>query len=455
MSVSQPSNCLSIDLSGLPQGTAEAFQSFAAFVGEGPGGGDSEAFAAFETGLQKQLMELGRAVLRKCAEDRDENDGPIHRDGRVFYRSTEPTSKTIHTLFGPVKFFRSLYRSPGSPSFSPVDESLGLFDKYLTGPAARSALMILCHCTPTDGAEIFERLGGMIPSSSSLKRLLTKAGKRWKEKEEAAMDTIREAETVPEEAVSCAVSLDGVMVPLRPDGDEEACWREASSGTISFHSADGTRLKTLNIGRMPEAGKATLKAQLADEVAHVRKARPDLKMVAVADAAPDNWTFLGKIRPDEQVVDFFHACEHLATVADHAVATDWYDKHRAVLRDAAAGVDKVIRAIRYLLDKATTKTAVTVLGRELRFFRKHRRRMRYASLKAKGYTIGSGVVEAANKVLVNQRMKRAGMRWSIEGGQNVLTFRALMMSGRFDAAWQAMTETCAANDNQTSTTIAA
>ena len=56
-------------------------------------------------------------------------------------------------------------------------------------------------------------------------------------------------------------------------------------------------------------------------------------------------------------------------------------------------------------------------------------------MRARDY--GSGVVEAANKVLVNQRMKRA--RWSVDGGQNVLTFRALMMSGRFDAAWQAMT----------------
>ena len=67
--------------------------------------------------------------------------------------------------------------------------------------------------------------------------------------------------------------------------------------------------------------------------------------------------------------------------------------------------------------------------------------MRYASLKARDYMIGSGVVEAANKVLVNQRMKRA--RWSVDGGQNVLTFRA--MSGRFDAAWQAIPG--GANDN--------
>ncbi len=95
------------------------------------------------------------------------------------------------------------------------------------------------------------------------------------------------------------------------------------------------------------------------------------------------------------------------------VATDWYDKYRAVLRDDANGIDKVIRAIRHLRDKATTTTALKDLERELKFFRKHKRRMRYASLNARGYAIGSGVVEAANKVLVNQRMKRAGMRWSM------------------------------------------
>ena len=183
--------------------------------------------------------------------------------------------------------------------------------------------------------------------------------------------------------------------------------------------------------------------------------RPDLQIVAVADAAADNWTFLEKLRPDEQVVDFFHACEHLSDVADHAVATDWYDKYRAVLRDDANGIDKVIRAIRHLRDKATTTAALKDLERELKFFRKHKRRMRYASLNAKGYAIGSGVVEAANKVLVNQRMKRAGMRWSIEGGQNVLTFRALIRSGRFDLAWQAMVGVPAANDNQEITVLAA
>ena len=357
MSVSQSSNGLSIDLSKLSpvaaeavrtfasivekgSATAKAFGSFAAFVKEGAEREGPEAFADFEVGLEKRVAALCQAVVGKYIEDRDERGGPIRKDDKVFYRAAR-TQKTIHTLFGPVRYFRT--RSE-KESFSPVDNDLGLVDGYLTNPAAYRALLVLDHCTSRETAKLFGELGGMSPSSSHLKRLLETTGSLWKEKGKEAMDNIREAETVPEEAVSCAVSLDGVMVSIRPDGDEEACWREASCGTVSFQDAEGNRLKTLSFGRMPEAGKETLKAQLAEEVAHIRKVRPDLQLVAVADAAPDNWTFLDRLRPDERAVDFFHACEHLNEISDHAVASNWYEKYRAVLLDDVDGIDKVIRA---------------------------------------------------------------------------------------------------------------
>ena len=115
-----------------------------------------------------------------------------------------------------------------------------------------------------------------------------------------------DAECVPHEAVSASVSLDGVMVPLGEDGRAEASWREAACGTVSFHDARGERLKTLYLGRMPESGKVTLKAQLASEVAHI-KLRPDVRIVAIADAAADNWTFLETLSPETEVIDFWHA----------------------------------------------------------------------------------------------------------------------------------------------------
>ncbi len=45
------------------------------------------------------------------------------------------------------------------------------------------------------------------------------------------------------------------------------------------------------------------------------------------------------------------------------------------------------------------------------------------------------------KTLVTQRLKRSGMRWGIDGGQAILTFRALAQSDRFDSAWRLLAQT--------------
>ena len=272
----------------------------------------------------------------------------------------------------------------------------------------------------------------------------------WESLGPETLGSIREAEGIPQDATTASVSLDGVMVPLRPgeDGRAKASWREAACGTVSFHDAEGKRLKTLYLGPMPESGKLTLKAQLASEVAHIRRARPEIGIVAIADGAADNWTFLETLSPETEVIDFWHACEHLQTASDHAVAPGWFEKYREILRHDPRGVAKVIRALRHLRDAAAAPDRAET-ERELAFFRKHRHRMRYHALKEEGIAIGSGVVEAANKTLVTQRMKRSGMRWRIVGGQAVLTFRALIKSGRFERAWKALisaTDT-PANDN--------
>ena len=81
------------------------------------------------------------------------------------------------------------------------------------------------------------------------------------------------------------------------------------------------------------------------------------------------------------------------------------------------------------------------IGTELAYFRTHRHKMRYAHTKAQHLPIGSGVVEAACKTLVTQRMKRSGMRWRHDGGQAILTFRSLVQSERFEHGWQLLAET--------------
>jgi len=109
-----------------------------------------------------------------------------------------------------------------------------------------------------------------------------------------------------------------------------------------------------------------------------------------------------------------------------------FKRLRLLLRDHEEGVSKVINVLTYQSSKHHRRKKLKV---ELRYFRRNRHRMNYLRLQDLNLPIGSGVVEAANKTLVTVRMKRAGSRWAIQGGQAVLTFRALAKSARFDPAW--------------------
>ena len=119
-------------------------------------------------------------------------------------------------------------------------------------------------------------------------------------------------------------------------------------------------------------------------------------------------------------------------------ALSQFSKYRHVLRDDPDGVERVIRALAYLRSCHPRRQR---LATELNYFRSHRHRMRYAEVAEQALPIGSGVVEAACKTLVTQRMKRSGMRWRHEGGQAILTLHALIQSGRFDAGWVLLSRT--------------
>jgi hypothetical protein len=314
--------------------------------------------------------------------------------------------------------------------------------------------------TPQQGQELFERMGNMSPSKSSLTRLPKALHERYELQGEAFEQTLREATVIPQEAVSIAVSLDGVLVPMNDGGGVEtrqraadagkltkgpAGYREAGCATVSFCDGEGELISAIRFGRMPEFKKGTLKALLSAEVQHIVARAPHLEVVKLADGAEDNWSYLSSsaLPRGPECLDFYHAAEHL----NAALATAYGDgsvkarrrfaELRHVLLEEGDGVDKVIAALGYLERKTKSKS----IARERRYFRTNRDRMRYAELEARGLPIGSGVVEAACKTLVAQRMKNSGMRWSHQGGQAILNLRGWAQSGRFDAAWALLAST--------------
>ena len=71
----------------------------------------------------------------------------------------------------------------------------------------------------------------------------------------------------------------------------------------------------------------------------------------------------------------------------------------------------------------------------LTYFRNQHHRMHYAAYQRQHFPIASGVMEAACKTLVTQRLKGSGMAWTMAGGQAILTLRSLLQSDRWAQAW--------------------
>jgi hypothetical protein len=74
------------------------------------------------------------------------------------------------------------------------------------------------------------------------------------------------------------------------------------------------------------------------------------------------------------------------------------------------------------------------------YMENNRKRITYKTFKQKGYYIGSGAIESGNKMVIGQRMKQAGMRWGISGGQYIAALRAKYESNKWDDVVKAVNE---------------
>jgi hypothetical protein len=422
------------------------------------------SFADFEREVHERMMEAERDIVAAEMARLDVDADAVVIDGKV-HRRVLRQSQTYMTSAGEVVVERTLYKDRADAEgrcVSPMDLTLGVIGDFWTPRAAQQALWVVTQMTPKKAAELFERVGNMDPSKSSLDRLPKVLSERWEENREVFESALRDGLEIPEGTVSIAVSLDGVLAPIdgansptevRARAVEEgrlskgpAGYREASCATVSFCDDKGDLLGAIRLARAPEAKKKLLKEMLSAEIAAVLERKPGLKLVKVADGAADNWQYLSSdaLPVGEEAVDFFHASEHLHAAIAEAYGDGTretrhrYEVLRDTLRDEEDGIDKIIRALKHLSTKHVRKT---VIARELAYFRKHKKRMRYFELQSKGFMIGSGIVEAACKTLVTQRLKQSGMRWSTGGAQAILTPRGWDQSERFDQAWALLAAT--------------
>ena len=175
---------------------------------------------------------------------------------------------------------------------------------------------------------------------------------------------------------------------------------------------------------------------------YLSKLRLDMadQVLFVADGARWIWNRVPEMLRDlgislikaYELVDFYHAVEHLGKVAacrktwSPSKKKRWIKKHRKLLK--AGKIDQVIAAINSLCRGRLSKE----YRRERDYFVRNRNRMAYHTIAEKKLPIGSGAMESAIRRVVNLRLKGAGIYWCHQTAEAMLMLRSYFKSGRWN-----------------------
>lgn len=167
------------------------------------------------------------------------------------------------------------------------------------------------------------------------------------------------------------------------------------------------------------------------------------RWIALSDGGAGLDAFLDVNFPRAQrILDFWHAAQHLAELAtayhgdDPLAAEDLFADWRHQLRHE--GGKLLLRTLLNLYVQDRSQAVQEVHRRLLEYVRGNIHRMDYPTYAAKGWQIGSGPVESACKMVINQRLCQGGMRWGEPGADAMCHLRALYRSesAQWDAYWK-------------------
>jgi hypothetical protein len=369
-------------------------------------------------------------------------------------------SRSIHvnTIFGKVHLKRSYYYHHASKTGRcPLDETLGLEGNYT--PALTRIICRVASMTPSfeQGSGDLSAIAGITVNSRQFGRLSKVVAPGLKE----ALETI----TVPEKALEKEIPIlyvqcDGTGTPMRKDelkgrkgkqADGSSKTREAKLGCVftqTLTDIDGKPIRDSNstsyVGTYDRCRDI---ATLLHQEAQRRGLGHAKEIVYLGDGAAWIWNNCRLTFPNAiQILDFYHANEYVMEIAtqihpeDKEQAQDLYHKWKKSMK--ASSPEKLIKEAREHLDQHPewNESRREIIESKISYLESHAKRTNYGEYRAKGYFIGSGVIEAGCKTVVGGRLKQSGMFWSKSGAENILGMRCLFLGQDFDRVWKKRSE---------------
>src|SRR6266849_3654868 len=320
-------------------------------------------------------------------------------------------------------------------AFSPLDEELGLLGGGLT-PRGEETLVRLASWMPFEPArELLQDLVGMRVSKATARRVTLATGQAQLSVCEVEGERLKqELPQAPAGAEKQALSGDGAMVHLV--GGEWAEVKTVALGEVTRNKRGEVCTQGLSyFSRLSDAASF-------EEAALVEMHRRGLERATAVCAVQDGAEWLQGLvdyhRADAvRILDFAHAAEYINEIGQAVQAaggrlpTTWLEG--VLHRLKHQGPQRVLNHLGWLAARYPSP----LMQENLAYLQKREVHMQYPTYQAAGWPIGSGSVESANKLVVEARLKGAGMRWERHNVNPMLLLRNAVCNRRWQETWQA------------------
>jgi hypothetical protein len=385
--------------------------------------------------IQQRLNEAGVLATQEALQRFDADGSPI-QVGDTKLTSKGKLKKEYQTPYGVAPVERYVYQSSrGGKTYCPLDRNA----RIVVSSTPKFAKMVSHKYAEFGSARVIKDLAenhGRSVARCFVQDVTDAVAAVALAKEEDWEYALPEAEGP---TATITIGIDGTCLLMCEDG-----WRETMVGTIGFYDAEGERQQTIHLGATPEYGKSTFLGRMDREIERVKASHPKARYVGLADGAKGNWEFLSR-HTEVQVIDFWHAAEYLSDAGDALFSGStgakkpWLEASCHRLKHEPGAARQLIRDLkRTAAEKGVSPDQEDVAAAITYFSNQSRQgRMDYAGLVESHVPIGSGVTEAACKVLVKQRLCGSGMKWKEPGAAAVLSLRCLTYTtGRWSQFWR-------------------
>jgi hypothetical protein len=392
-----------------------------------------------ESTLRTALLGDGRHLLESLLAQVPVPEVSV-QPGQRRYRNRECE---VLSMFGPVRLCRDYYHRPGARGAFPLDRALGLIGNFTPG-VARMLSRTAAQLPYLESSDQIEELAGIQVDPSQIQRLVQWLGTSVEQ------CLVQLPGPAGQAAPQFYISVDGTGVPMigdelegrfgrSPDG--KAKTREVKLAALftqtqvdeeghPIRDPDSTSYLG-NFACSTDFGPLVRQAALARGLAAARQ------VIFLGDGAAWVWEIARTCFPQAaQVLDYYHASEHVVSLAkalyaDPGTAGNWAIRWQSLLYDSQ--LDLLLREARAVAEAPPADR----VQKELDYLESNRNRMDYLRYRQRGWFIGSGVVEAGCKRVIGQRLKQSGMFWTQAGAAAVISLRcALLSSGGWDYLWR-------------------